>query len=98
MFFIEPKLEYEWRGLGQLYQSRQKLLEAIQIEDIRIVTGATKVCSIGKLYHDKEWGTLEALREKQKNIIFFKMVHGLCRGYLNQLNSKSITVFAQKCS
>ena len=52
---------------------------------MRIVTGATKLCSIGKLYDDTGWESLEARREKQKLIIFFKMVHGLCPDYLNQL-------------
>ena len=68
---------------------------------MRIVTGATKVCSIGKLYNDTGRETLEARREKQKMIIFFKMMHGLCPGYLNQLVPDSVQnqsqYFAQKC-
>ena len=51
---------------------------------------ATKVCSIGKLYNDTGWETLEARREKQKLIIFYKMMHGLCPGYLNQLVPDSV--------
>ena len=41
--------------------------------------------SIGKLHDDTGWESLEARTEKQKLIIFFKMVHGLCPDYLNQL-------------
>ena len=64
---------------------KKKLLEAIQIEAMRIVTGTTKVYSIAT-----GWETLEARREKQKLIIFFKMVHGICPGYLNQLVPDSV--------
>ena len=39
---------------------------------------------------DTGWETLEARREKQKMIIFFKMMHGLCPGYLNQLVPDSV--------
>ena len=63
----------------------KKLLEAIQIEAMHIVTGAIKLCGIGKLYDDTGWETLEARRERQKLIIFFKMVHSLSPAYLNQL-------------
>ena len=72
-------------GIIVVFRTKKKLIESIQIEAMRIVTGATKLCSIGKLYDDTGWESLEARRENQKLIIFFKMVHGLCPDYLNQL-------------
>ena len=83
--FIRPTLEYSGVVWDNCSNQDKKLIESIQIEAMRIVTGATKLCSIGKLYDDTGWESLEARREKQKLIIFFKMVHGLCPDYLNQL-------------
>ena len=57
---------------------------------MRIVTGATKLCSISKLYQDTGWETLEARRRKQKLIIFFKMINGLCPDYLNELVPETV--------
>ena len=88
--FIRPTLEYSGVVWDNCTNQDKKLLESIQIEAKRIVTGATKVCSIAKLYNDTGWKTLKARREKQKLIIFFKMVHGLCPGYLNQLVPDSV--------
>ena len=83
--FIRPTLEYSGVVWDNCSNQDKKLIESIQIEAMRTVTGATKLCSIGKLYDDTGWESLEARREKQKLIIFFKMVHGLCPDYLNQL-------------
>ena len=88
--FIRPTLEYIGVAWDNGTNKDKKLLETIQIEAMRIVTGATKVCSIAKLYNDTGWETREARREKQNLIIFFKMVHGLCPGYLNQLVPDSV--------
>ena len=52
---------------------------------MRVVTGATKLCSTAKLYDDTGWDTLESRREKQKLIIFYKIINGLAPTYLNQL-------------
>ena len=68
--FIRPTLEYSGVVWDNCTNQDKKLLEAIQIEAMRIVTGATKVCSIAKLYNDTGWETLEAHREKQKLIIY----------------------------
>ena len=51
---------------------------------MRIVTGATNLCSIAKLYDDTGWDILGSRREKQ-NFIFYKMVNGLASTYLNHL-------------
>ncbi|MCG8048301.1 MAG: reverse transcriptase family protein [Candidatus Thiodiazotropha endolucinida] len=83
--FIRPVLEYSGVVWGNCTHQDKKLLESIQIEAMRIVTGATKLCSIEKLYDDTGWETLEARREKQKLIIFYKMINGLAPTYLNQL-------------
>ena len=83
--FIRPTLEYSGGVWDNCNDQDKKLLENIQIEAMRIVTGATKLCSISKLFQDTGWETLEARRRKQKLIIFFKMIHGLWPDYLNEL-------------
>ena len=87
MSFVRPTIKY---SRVVCTNQDKKLLEAIQIEAMRIVTGATKLCGIGKLYDDTGWETLEARRERQKLIIFFKMVHSLSPAYSNQLVPESV--------
>ena len=69
--FIRPTLEYSGVVWDNCTNQDKKLIESIQIEAMRIVTGATKLCSIGKLYDDIGWETLDARRVKQKFINFF---------------------------
>ena len=83
--FIRPTLEYSGVVWDNCTKQDKNLLEDIQIEAMRIVTGATKLCSIDKLYIDTGWEKLKARREKQKLIIFYKMINRLCPDYLNQL-------------
>ena len=58
----------------------------IQTEAARIATGTTKVVSIGNLYSEIGWDTLEARRkQKQKLTLFYKMVHNLTPNYITSL-------------
>jgi hypothetical protein len=49
----------------------------------RIVTGATTLCSIEKLYNDLKWETLSERREKHKLITFYKMKNNLTPEYFS---------------
>ena len=69
--------------LKQIEESNR--LESIQIEAARIVTGATKLCSIEKLYNELKWEKLSARRNKQKLYIFYKMHNNIAPLYLNEL-------------
>ncbi len=60
-------------------------LDAIQNEAARIVTGATKLCSIENLYRDLKWETLSTRRKKHKLIQLFKMKNNLTPNYLHTL-------------
>ena len=62
---------------------------------MRIVTGATKLCSIVKLYNDTGWETLQTRRTKQKLLIFNKMLHGLTPNYLNNLVPPLVQEYSQ---
>lgn len=83
--YVRPILEYSSVVWDNCSNEDKQLLESVQIEAMRIVTGATKLCSIAKLYNDTCWETLQARRQKQKLLIFYKMVHGLAPEYLNNV-------------
>lgn len=53
--FIKPVLEYNGAVWDNCNNEDKTFLESIQIEAIRIVTGASILCSIAKLYEDTGW-------------------------------------------
>ena len=69
-------------------------LEAIHNEAARIITGATKLCSIDRLHADLCWESLQSRRRKHRLLIFYKMVNkltpdslsGLVPPYINENN------------
>ena len=83
--FIRPLLEYGGPIWSNCTKEDKTHIESIQTEGMRILTGATKLCSIAKLYEDTGWETFQSRRNKQKLQMFYKMVHGLAPSYLNNL-------------
>ena len=83
--FVRPVLEYGGPIWDNCSKEDKSKIESVQIEAMRIVTGATKLCSIAKLYDDTGWETLQRRRYRQKLLIFYKMLHGLGPAYLNNL-------------
>ena len=82
---IRPFLEYAdvvWDNCNQ-YEFDE--LEKIQIEAVRIVTGATELVSVDSLYTETGWETLSSRRLNHKPLLFFKMKSGLCPTYLASL-------------
>ena len=70
--FIRPLLEYcdsVWDNAST--ETKQKL-EAVHIEAARTIAGATKLCSIQKLFDDLGWESLQSRRNKHKLVIFYK--------------------------
>ena len=63
----------------------QMNLEKIQHEAARIVRGATKLVSIEKLLNEVGLDTLSCRRKKHKQILFYKMINGLCPDFLSSL-------------
>ena len=66
-------------------QCEANALEKIQHEAARIVSGATKLVSIEKLLKELGWDTLSCRRKKHNQILFYKMINGLCPDYLSSL-------------
>ena len=58
------------------------MLEKLQIEAARIVTGAPKLVSIDSLYSETGWETLALRRKKHKLQLFYKMQNSLTLDYL----------------
>ena len=57
-------------------------LESVHNEAARIITGATKLCSMDKLLSDLAWESLQERRNKHKFVIFYKIPNGLTPEYL----------------
>ena len=63
--------------MGQLIVRFKEKLESIYTEAARIITGATKLCSIEKLFIDLGLETLQSRRNKHKLVLLYKIIHGL---------------------
>jgi hypothetical protein len=53
--FISPLLEYGAIVWSNCTVEQSNILESIHLEATRIVTGATKLCEITKLYQKLQW-------------------------------------------
>ncbi|MCG7879605.1 MAG: reverse transcriptase family protein, partial [Candidatus Thiodiazotropha endolucinida] len=83
--FIRPLLEYSDAVWDNCTNECKMQLETIHNEAARIVTGATKLCSIQKLLSDLGWETLQERRTKHKLVILYKIFNGLTPDYLSDI-------------
>ena len=83
--FIRPLLEYSDVLWDNCTAEQSNELESIQTEAARIVTDATKLCNIAKLYNDLKWDTLSNRRQKHKLVLFYKMKQKITSSYLTNL-------------
>ena len=83
--FIRPLLEYCDAVWDNCSAENKKQLESIHVEAGRIITGATKLCSIEKLFTDLGWESLQNRRNKHKLTIFYKILSGITPDYLPEL-------------
>ena len=67
--YIRPILEYSDSVWDIASTDVKKQLDAIHTEAPRIITGATKLCSIDKLCADLGWDTLQERHNKHKLVI-----------------------------
>ncbi|MCG8113232.1 MAG: reverse transcriptase domain-containing protein, partial [Candidatus Thiodiazotropha taylori] len=85
MAYVLPLLEYCDSVWDNCPTESKKQLDVIHIEAARIITGATKLCSVSKLLTDLGWETLQNRRNKHKLVILFKILNGLTPSYLHDL-------------
>ena len=83
--YIRSLLEYADVLWDNCTQQQCNESEKIQLEAGRIVTGATKLVEIDKLYKELGWLKLSERRDLHKLFLFFKMNHGLSPLYLSNL-------------
>ena len=83
--FVRPILEYGDFIWDNCTNEEKQKLESVQIECMRIVTGATSLVSLENLYHETGWEKLEDRRLKHKLNVFYKMINGQCPNYLSNL-------------
>lgn len=83
--FIRSLLEYGNVLWANCSLENKRLLENVQVEAARIVTGATKLCSIQKLHNDTGWEPLQNRQNKHKAIQLYKIINGLTPRYLHDL-------------
>ena len=85
MSFIRPCVEYGdilWAGT---YDSDLCKIDAIQVEAMRIVVGATARSNINLLYEETGWPTLSERRLFHVQKLMYKMVNNLAPNYLSDL-------------
>ena len=80
--YIRPLLEYSDSVWDNASAESMKQLDAVHIEAARIITGATKLCSLEKLFAELGWESLQERRNKHKLIILYKIINGLTPQYL----------------
>ena len=83
--FVRPTLEYCDIILDSCTLDNKRSFENIQLDAARIFTGATKLCSIQKLYDDTGLEPLDSRRGKHKLCQLYKMTNNLTPSYLRQL-------------
>ena len=79
MYFtlVRPTMEYANVVWGGTYDSNIVKLEQIQIDAMRIVTGATARSNIAKLYEEVAWTKLHDRINNTKVIMVYKLVNNL---------------------
>ena len=84
-FYVRPLIEYSDSVWDNCSTESKNKLESIHIEAAKVITGATKLCSIKKLSADLGWEPLQRRRNKHKLVIFYKILHGIAPTYLSDI-------------
>ena len=83
--FIRPIIEYACVVWNNCYQYESDLIESVQIEALRIITGLRCNSSTSFLYEELGIETLEKRRLYQRLITIFKMIRGYCPHFLKDM-------------
>ena len=83
--FVRPTMEYANVVWGGTYDSNIVKLEQIQIDAMRIVTGATARSNIAKLYEEVSWTKIHDRINNAKVIVVYKLVNNLSSPNLTNL-------------
>jgi hypothetical protein len=87
MSFVRPVLEYGdviWH-IPADNRHTLDILEKVQMEAARLVTGATRRCPTAALYADVAWEKLAQRRKFHRALLLFKIENNLVPSYLSDL-------------
>ena len=90
--FIRPILEYGNVIWDNCTQNEANLLESVQVEAGRIITGLRVNSSRSTLYSELDWEPLYERREKQKLILLYKIINGFNSGLYVNHTQKIFTI------
>ena len=82
---IEPYFIYFSIVWDSLSDTLEKQLQILQNRAARIITGAPLLKSSSLILAELEWMNIKEMREKQKAIMMYKIVHGLAPDYLTEM-------------
>ena len=89
MSFIRPILEYADVIWDSQNQSLINKLENVQLDAARIVTGATKLTRLNRLYEETiKWEKLSDRRQNHKLILFHKIKNNRTPQYLFRFDTE----------
>ena len=83
--FIRPLLDNSDSVWDHCTNKSKKQLDLIHHDAARIITRATKLCSIEKILADLGWDSLQERRYKHKLPVFFKIINCLTPRYLSEI-------------
>lgn len=83
--YLRPILEYASILWDNCTMSEKDLIEKIQYDSARAVTGLTRSVSLNKLINEIGWVSLSDRRKMQKLILIFKYKNGDLPSYLNDI-------------
>ena len=89
--YVRPILEYANTVWDNCSIAESNLLESVQIDAMRIITGLRRGTSHIKLYRECNLETLESRRHKHKLILMYKIMNNLTPPYLFQLVEPILT-------
>ena len=74
--FIRPTMEYGDSLFAGTYDSDLCKLDRLQLDSMRIVTGATEKSNIALLYEDLNWSPLDVRRKTHCLTLMYKILNG----------------------
>jgi hypothetical protein len=83
--FIRSSMEYAAAVWDSCSINEANILENVQVEAARTVTGLPKYCSIAFLYSEVSWNNLQSRRKIKKLILMYKIVNNIAPSYLTDL-------------
>ena len=82
---IRPLMEYGDIIWNNRYDCYSALLDSVQYEAARLVTGAVKGTRSARLYKELAWESLSSRRKLHLLSQFYKIANNLARNYLSEL-------------